>query len=469
MKNTLIITIGTRDIYVDEKVLNGSFTVEVLKNCLDKNNRPFARLLGELLLTKINSLKKQITLPIIQPAIDYIKRHSSNISKVWLIVTDQEKGVGERFYYNDSINYGKIVKQILGDQLQNPDGTKPSFSLISVKENITFLDSMYDEFSKSTLMKTLQAEIDETNKVFLLNQGGIDAVNTALLFHTIKIAQGKVAHLSVDEKSNQCIHLNFSEKFIEESEIEKAKAFIRNYDYSALNVLPLVTDVKNIAAYAQARLQFDFTKANQYLEVLGIKHRTFMVSQKQELQKIQQGEGGLIKELYFNARIKWLQHSYVDFLLRFFRIVEYTVQFKACRYINIQSFNKDRWGSDLDIYFDNDENGKFLQDKLNNEIVNGKQLDYYYPSISTYLAIIKNFNDPDFDFLKKLQTLSNLRNKSIGAHDFQPVSFDIIREKLLENRLTVDEMFSKLDVFFKLDFAFHNPFIAINKELTSLL
>lgn len=70
------------------------------------------------------------------------------------------------------------------------------------------------------------------------------------------------------------------------------------------------------------------------------------------------------------------------------------------------------------------------------------------------------------DFIDKIRPLSQLRNKSIGAHDFEPVSEDLIKQRLSKKGLSIVDVFIKLDNYLSI---IENPFDRINQQILSLL
>lgn len=462
--NILIITVGTRDVQINEEFLNKTFP-DINFNEFKSfgwNARPFGKFLNE----NFDKVKEKISLPIIDPCLQYLKNNHAVVHQGWLVVTDQSESVG-KVRDKDTLEFGAIIKKMI-PRIFAFQNLTPKFKTYPVNADVTFLDSMYNTLSQSPIIKDLERD-ESYDTIYLLNQGGIDAINTSLLLNILKVAGKKLVHLSSDERSRNCFRINFAQKFIEESEIEKARSLVKHYNYAALGNLNLSDNVKKIAQYAHMRLQFDFASAINCLNSLTHYLRQFVIEQTIALDKMINNrdkiEYELVRELYFNARIKFEQSSYVDFLLRFFRIIEFFCQKQAIELLKIENYNFKKWSGFIQDFMLNDTKGEALKTYLSNQRINGNPLDFKQPVIPVFIHIMKFFNHSETALLEQSLQLTALRNKSIGAHDFQPVSLEKINAVLSESHLTIKEVFTRFDKLFDLDFEKDNPFNRINEAI----
>ncbi|PAC26460.1 hypothetical protein [Flectobacillus sp. BAB-3569] len=442
MENYLVLTVGTRDIQVNDKDLQKSLNEDEILALKNPYNSQFmARPLGELIERNFSKFQNIIHTPIIAPLIQYLVDYNIVINKVFIISTDQPHDVESKYRNNDSVFFGKIIARILRNKL--PQGVHISMNEVLITENVTFLDEMYRFFSESDLIKEIEQNNNSINSVFLLNQGGIDAINTGLMLNIIKASNIKLRHFTVDERTKFSFELDFAKSILAESEHQKASALLRHYDYAAIKYLSVKNEAKAIAKYAECRLHFNFSEAKRLLNELSTQHRKFSMENITQLNLLTSDNVNkdlyLIRELYINARIKFDQESYVDFLLRFFRIHEFMVQYELSKYLDFE-IKYNTWVKDIHELM-----GK--NTKLKNHLMTSKHdkkpLNFEVLNIPTSLSILEFYKHPEFLFLKSLRGLSELRNKSIGAHDFEPVSRNLIESALLNRGYSINTFFEK--------------------------
>lgn len=463
MKSALIITLGTREISMSPENLKSFFTEEEIKNFSTHNNFLIPRLFGQAVLDKKKDKKlfNHLEFPIIEAGMDFVKKNAGLPDEIFLVATDQEKEiVGERFWKNDSILYAEVLKILIANKYKKEGGYK--FVVPKIKDNVAYLDTMYDFFNNAMKKKDWKG-LDQLDNIFLLNQGGIDAINTALMLNCLNRFGKRTTLLSVSERIGSCAKLEFSEQYLHEKEILRATAAIKKYRYAFIKNLDVSDDVRTLSAYAEHRLNFDFDEAEKSLLELSKNQRSYRDSLILELNKLRQNEGELLKELYTNASIKFEQEAYVDFLLRVFRIIEGVVNLKVMNHLDFE-FDHVRWDRDINSFLSKSENSG-LKTHLDNIKIGGRTLDISKPSIPVLLGILAFYEPQKHAKIEKIRSLSQLRNNSIGAHNFKPVSKKLIEKSLQKQGLTIEDMFSILDeVVGKTE-----PFKALNEKLFQLL
>lgn len=464
MKTALIITVGSRDLQLPRESFIQLFGEADYTLLLDKRQNPYARKMADYLLSEPNRFDKAkayLLFPIIKPCLDKLKSEGKLPERILFIVTDQPVTVGD-FHFGDTISAAQVLSRLLTATYRLPDKV---FKTFSVKENVNFLDNMYALFESRASMAPF-SELKDFDRVLLLNQGGIDAINFGLLFTTIKIFGRKLVQLCVDERTETCFEIGFVQQSLKQSEHEKARAFCLRYTYSAIEALDLEPPIKQIAQYASSRLHFDFDAARKYLDELrDVRFRSFLTEQTAQLVQVSQNESSLLRELYINAKIHYGQAAYVDFLLRFFRIIEEIARTTAVGHIGLAEFNHKEWADELKKRLSLAEFAA-LKAYLQSVKVGKDELTYLSPTTATFQAINHFYQNPIADFIDTMLPLSQLRNKSIGAHDFEPVSKDLIDTKLAAKQTTIEQVFEKLDAYLQIT---ENPFDRINNQIISLL
>lgn len=461
MAAILIVTLGTSDINIDKSFIEAlASETEMSTLYHPKTGRLLARPIGEFILKHYDKLKKEVVFPILSPCFNFLKKNEIP-SKVILVVTNQEHPI---FSKQDTIHYAEIVKRLIPERL---DKSVEVEKIIQITDNVTFLDNMYDWFGQVFNKKPLN-HLSSFDTIYLLNQGGIDAINTALLLQIIPVAGDKLVHLAVSEQTYECHELEFSLQFMQQNEKIKLKSFVEQYDYAAIKTLNTASDIKNIAQYAQARLHFDFDSALLACQRISREQRSFQVKFINELNAITgEEQDSLIRELYSNAVIKVRQESYVDFLLRIFRITEHIAKSEVLKIMNISHKQYDfrKWSSTIEDFVIKPENID-LKVFLDNYKLGNDSLDRSMANIKVFISILKYYNHSTLSILLATEALSQMRNKSIGAHDFQPVSRVLIEKKLEEHDTNLNQLLDEIGQFLNCQ---NNPFDEINKKILSLL
>jgi hypothetical protein len=318
-------------------------------------------------------------------------------------------------------------------------------------------------FWQAELSKKPYNLLKECDKVFLCNQGGIDAINTSLLLQCLNSYGNKVQVLQVDQRTGFCSPLEFTRIYLEDSERHKLHELLDNFQYSAVKKLEVNKNIRALAAYAEHRLMFDFDAALHTLHKLDLEHREIKIDLQTRTSQIPGDPSSLLRELSLNAWVKFKQEAYVDFLLRFFRIREELAKSKATAYLQI-TFNINKWKDDIKNLLSKPEFDD-LKNYLLEQKISGQPLDYTKATTETFLAILKFFSEEEYNALQQYKKLSSLRNNSIGAHSFDPVSRASIETELDKVGLTVEKMFDYLAQETKFD---KDEYLKLNKIIKQL-
>ena len=98
-----------------------------------------------------------------------------------------------------------------------------------VTKDVTNIDLLYEYFAKE-LKDLFLLPFEEIRQIFLLPQGGIDQINTALTLKIIEHFKGKVTQLQNAENS-EVIALDFPRRFIQNLNKHKVLELVKNYDF----------------------------------------------------------------------------------------------------------------------------------------------------------------------------------------------------------------------------------------------
>ena len=451
---TLIFTIGTQDVSISRSVLEAKFPPTAV-NLWGKDNRKgnfalFPRPGGKRLFDAFNTFAHDISLPIIEPALENTADTlQGEKPRIILVATDQDHTkIPTPFYNNDSIWFAKIVARMISVKYK-PLYNKELIETISVHKEVAYLDKQY-QFWTHRLTQAPFSNIDPQESVYLYTQGGIPTINTALMFTVLQKFGEQVTVVNINESTHRAFSTNFSAQYIIEKEKEKARNYLKRFEYYAFSELRVSEEIKALADYMYHRLNFDFKAAEKALD--GVKDNiTFsdaeIINVRKRIQEVEEGNSLLLlQELIENAYIKYQQEAYVDFLLRFFRIIEELTKNEAMAYLGNFQFEANKWAETFLPYLSAPKNQP-LKDFLDQYTFKGRPIKYdgLNPSIPLYIAIIEHYQDQEFlDFVAKVDGLRNMRNLSIGAHAFHPVSRSKIDGELWKHNLSVDDLFNYL-------------------------
>lgn len=466
MRQVLFVTLGTRDVSIDKEVLLNHFDAAVIESLYRsgaQREAPVPRKIGEFLSQNYSVIKPAIKTPILSPFFALAKRQKMVFERVVLVATDQAEGIGEWYRSNDSIEFANLLVKHLPQAFDF--SVQGKVEVYTIQENVTYLDVMFSFFATAFESKKFTF-LEELDHIHVLNQGGIDAINNALMLNALYEYGEKVSLYSVNEKDNVCLPLQFPQQFGTEQEKKRMRQAIQRFDYSMIRNSNLSADLQHLGAYAEARLNFDFEVAEQNLNQLNSNLRSVQIQGLQSLQEAKNSAEGLINEVFWNAKVRLHQEAYVDFVQRFFRIIEHLAK-AAC--LNFLGFEDDhrRWGANLSDFLNKPENTA-LKDHLDNYRVNGNKLKYDNGNIEVYMAILDFIDPTKFAYLEKIKPLKAMRNDGIGAHGFAPISLRTILETLaLQSKSDLFGLMDELQDFLGVDG--DGPFVKVNADLMQLI
>ncbi|MBA5851159.1 hypothetical protein H2684_07530 [Clostridium sp. cel8] len=467
----MIITVGTRDVNLDGEIFGNVTYSEKFSELKDafngRANTLSIRNGGKIIYENYERYRKRLSFPIIEPIIEHVLGENNKIDKIFIITTDQKENVKDQYRDRDTLFFGKIIEKMIKQKY------KKRFSNIECYEvecnNITDLGNMNDEFKKF-YNKKLKKYIGNA-KLYIDSMGGIDSINTAVMINGILSFQNDCIILHKSEECNMVHPLRFVSSFTLEMDKSRLKKALENYNY--IYALEIVKSNKNLSKYEDIieiiknRLYFNLDECKRIAHKVEAealyddKIRDEIIKNLDEIEKIENSSEGKIKELYFNARIKYIQEQYVDFLLRIFRFEEELVTNYTCKYLGIKQSERYEKINIKNVCCKNNYLKEYLQQK-DIEIEMGYNIKIGEAVVN---FLIEENKDKDgskliedenilnkcknvYKLINHLDCLSQLRNKSIGAHGFQPVSKEKIDEKLKELKpisLCIDDVFKEIE------------------------
>jgi len=437
---------------------------------------------GQIILQNFELFKDFIHFPIIEPAVNYVLSGATEIDRVFFITTDQPDA--DDFYKNkDTLFLGQIAEKYLkaryGQKIKNP-------YQIKISGNLTYYDEMYELITDK--LNGGEFKFNENDyKVYLLAQGGIDAINTALLLKSIEKFPN-FNQLHKPENKNDVDILSFPDKFKTNINIHIIKNAIKNYNYSLVieNFPSLNSTLTGLCNYAHSRLNLDYKSAFNHCENLlniGILNKNMILNILQkEVRLIDAINYNLQKQrdLYLSAKIKFKQLQFGDFLMKIFTLSENILKPYILSYgfdISYEEKTEPRhkkWNNSFN-YIDNKEQNKLSKYLASHKLKGGIRFDFpgkyaYYGIYEYYYLKDNNLELKKFlEICRSIFVLADLRNTI--AHQLESVTKEMINKELNAiEKINLDDFITQLDLYFGLknenDFGIYDE---INKKIISLL
>lgn len=462
IKTNLIITVGSRDIVLIEEV-EGLTGKKAGQNFQLISNRKG----GKVLLDQLETYKDKIVYPIIKPAVDYVLTQTGLINRIILVCTDQNSNdeIDDFFKNNDTIETAKVLEKLLFDYY----GSKiREIKKLPITRNLIYYDAMYDFFEEKFDSKMLRFGLNDN--VYLFTQGGVDAVNTALLLKTIE-RYPQVQQLNKPENSQTAFPLSFPAKFRNNLNKQQILHDLENYNYAAILTVDYSRKVIALAQYAYKRVSFDYDEASKQINYLlenDQTNRAFYTKLANEIRADTQSFYFRQKEAYLTAKIKYQQQAYSDFLVQMFSLAENILKPKVEEYLNgkiiyNEGDNHKEWNELLNTKPE-------LIDYLNQQKIDGNQLIYSKPNRAVFktifnYAVQENQADLLNRLYKDLDELTKLRNRV--AHELVKVNKTDINNYLSTNNSNIEQLLDIADEYFEVD-AF-DIYDEINEKIKSML
>lgn len=412
----LFVNIGQRDLQLDGQPLNPAQ--------LRERSRELA--------ADFKNVKARIRAPMIEAAMKLIYAvHGVVALRPFVFFATDQPDADHRA--GDTIECAKLLKRWLAEQ---PGRRTPDrIEIVSVSGQPNLYDIMFSEYGPRLSRYAAAC----TGDAYLLCAGGTPACNTALILAGT-IAFGERAHvLTVNPGQATAAPLAFGRQILESYRRSNRRQLLERRDFDG--VAACVANGEHIcrlAAAASDRMNFDFAESFRKLKEL----RESLIPPSDQLNALCYEGSRLVdgndiealRDLYWNAKLKWDRGEYADFLGRVWRLREAALYREVGRLCG-EPLDKDgkvlkRWIEDsaqaglkahlalqrLAI----EMNNKVLQSCLVYVGANGRGLT------REEAASVAAVNETT----RFLEKASALRNKSIIAHGYEGLSRDRILDAL---------------------------------------
>ena len=447
MKNAVFITVGTRDIQMSDAgreiaELNGialrPAPHQAGAYCLSSPRQD-----GEKVLACYCDLSKLLLYPLIKPVLSKVAADIERIDAVVLFATDQGDAP-EEFRRNDTCFLAQIIKRLIEQDFRSI--VVKVWKVQLLRSDVIFHDAMFQWFGEKFSQEYAKSLPPGETSLHVFPQGGIDAVNTALLMRAIEYYPS-VFHLSKPEGTHQALSLEFPAQLsrnLKKALIEQA---LRGCDYQTVVNAGYSEMVTGLSSYGSLMLSHQFKEAEKTARRLADMQgpfRTKLLHLADDAALVANVFSARLCDYYLNAKIKLLQGQYSDFLVRAFGLAENMLRPRLEEYLGgpIRYNKATRHREWLKLL----ENKPGLIERLKESVVQGGSLDYAEPGRAAYRAIFafiktEGVQDQLLDSIQDiLETLCKLRNNV--AHDLRQVSRGDIETAL--RRANKDHTLEKL-------------------------
>ncbi len=272
---------------------------------------------GERIDAEYDACKARLSMPMLSAALRQVElEQGRKVSKVLLVATDQ---ANERFRAGDTVSCARVLARMLREELGNTP------QVVMIDQEPFRYDAMLSFFQRKVVTrKTARADV-----VYVLCAGGTPACITALLLAAIGHFREKCRALVVGQGNTVATPLAVGAQVLDSYRREGLERLLERYDFSAVAANRGHPETaQHIAAAAAARLNFDFAAHHRILTELARTGEAVVPDGwLEEAGLLALGDrSAALRDLYWNAVVKWERNECCDFLGRVWRLMESGLQ-----------------------------------------------------------------------------------------------------------------------------------------------
>jgi hypothetical protein len=367
------------------------------------------------------------------------------LNKIIIVATDQlnDDSVSERDKGNDTVHYAAILKRKLQKEIIGS-----TVMIISVTSNVVDPDNMYTFFEKKIQAVKEHAPSDH---IFVQAQGGIDAINTAILLQvTLNFSENNITHLTKPVSSPISLPSDFPSKFNASLKNKIYKSSLDKYDFLPIMEIEGDNSIGLLAQIAVARFHLNFEDYNQIIQKAiaeNPKIRVDIAQMSNVANECLTNPNKRLVEWYLATKILFAQGDYNSFLVRMFSISESLLKIHVCNSLGLNfDLPHNEFKTSL---IDKINQIPDLKTHLESKKFNGEpiKLDANKGVFNYILIFLKAKNELFTKITDGLKPLSDLRNQI--AHNMSSTNLNVIESKMAtDSKLTISNLFELMDQYF---------------------
>jgi hypothetical protein len=268
----LIVTLGTRDLQLDFNIksdplfriyneLNRTALLE-LKNHPDDSDIIIQtettlsdvytfiepRQAAAIISSYYDYFESFLRFPMIHKAMDWLSQQNIIPEEIWWVCTNQQRNDDNKKHWNrDTIGYTQILEKCIKKYYTQKTLPTPTFYSLIFEANVTQLD--YNYVHAGTLLSgqgSFQNIAHGNQPLYLLNQGGIDAINTAMLLKLTEYRPDTI-QLQVNEDDLACRSVHFPKLLSQNFQNRIILQLVNNYRFDTISLMAENVIIQQVA------------------------------------------------------------------------------------------------------------------------------------------------------------------------------------------------------------------------------
>jgi len=305
---------------------------------------------GERLLKEWPAIAEQLSVPILEASLRYLRGRGFTPDQIVLFVTDQPPTAPAHHRDRDTVYTGELAKRLL----EMRHGLKGRVILRKTgEENPALYDEMHRFYARELARLARKSGLANLDHCYVAPVGGTPAANTGLLLNAVDHFGPKCTALYVREGTDTADALDVARLLHRNTLRQIVRQQLDNYQFAAC--LPLLPEIDlpagsccaGLAEYCLRRLNFDFAGALHVAEdafqSASSKGRPLLDRAKFEARRLAEGEdtGALLAELADNMAVLWKNGAYLDYLARIVHFEEAAARFIVETYLPPLDYSQD--------------------------------------------------------------------------------------------------------------------------------
>ena len=471
---SMIANIGQRDLIVDYDVVarHDAKLAEKLRAAASEKK---LRVLGALVLDHFDALEPALAAPMLEKVLRDVTMRG-DMPKVVLLIGTKQKD--KRFLSGDTFRCAKALARLLHFRFPDIEQILPMTATGPPND----FDAMLPVYAD--VCKDVTAQ-----RVYALCTGGTPACNMALSLRAIEQFGEGCAVLHMAEGADTPTYLGIGRYIFAQHRCAALERLAARGDFDAIaEDTGYAEPVRILAKAAAARLNFDFKESLSTLQRIkqpAIEGTVNTLIDEGSVLASENNRNAAMREVYWNALLKWRRDECTDFLGRVWRLLEGTLQDVLKPMLGDVKDNEFLYAFEKWTAQQSQEYRNYVQNKLSSQ----KQVAYKIsPSIPVLILTLSFFMKHDAASLATigldsekagalkeaasfLRPLTSLRNDSVMAHGFSGVwKNKILTQVQADEKVLLEKLSSLLEnqgihLGFDPVATFAEAVIALNREL----